>query len=696
MVAAAFRTPGIRFGHLFATAALGAIAGCTAWATADRDLPYLDHLPPLIDRELLYFDPEMGDAPFSPGHAAPQLSPDGAFLSFTKPLKGVMNIWVKRVDEPMAAARPITTESHRPLTRRHYWSADSRYILFVQDEDGDENYNIFAVDPSQAVDIDFRRTAARKLTDLAGVQVRIYSLPRSMPDYAIVGLNDRDPASHDVYRLRISTGERDLLHRNDHNVRSWTFDGAGTLRLVVRWTADRDTEVAVPTPDGFEPIYREDIGLNPYGIRPHPDGHRFFMGTAQGSDLGRLVLLDPRTGSMEPICEDPVGEADFGAGVYSDVTGDLLATYYTGDRQRIRFHDPQFRRDHDRIRAAIPDGELTVVSRTADENRWLYSITRDVDPGSIYLYDRARGQVDLVYRIYPNLPREHLARMEAFRYTARDGLEIPGYLTLPRGVEPSNLPLVVLPHGGPWIRDYWGYHPDVQFLANRGYAVFQPNFRGSSGYGIAFLDAGNHELGTGHMQHDITDGVRHLVADGIADPDRVAIVGGSYGGYAALAGLAFTPELYAAGVSEMGFSNLITLIESFPAWWGLSAWHVRVGDPDHPVDRKRLVEQSPLFSAHRIAAPLLLVHGANDPRVRKEESDQIVSALRDLSRPVEYLVLPDEGHEITGRENRLAVASALERFLAEHLRGRFQAKVPSDVAERLAHITVDVDTIQPR
>jgi dipeptidyl aminopeptidase/acylaminoacyl peptidase len=440
----------------------------------------------------------------------------------------------------------------------------------------------------------------------------------------------------------------------------------------------------------------EEPGSNPYGIRPHPDGRRFFMGTAQGSDLGRLVLLDPRNGSVEPVCKDPVGEVDFITAVYSDITGDLLATIYTGDRQRIRFHDAQFRKDHDRIRAAIPDGELTVVSRTQDENRWLYRVTSDVDPGSIYLYDRTTGQVDLVYRTYPNLPREHLARMEPFRYTARDGLEIPGYLTIPRGVEPRNLALVVRPHGGPWIRDYWSFNADVQFLANRGYAVFQPNFRGSSGYGRAFMDAGNHELGTGHMQHDITDGVRHLIAQGLVDPDRIAIVGASYGGYAALSGLAFTPKLYAAGVSEVGFSNLVTLIESFPAWWGRSTWQVRVGDPDDPGDRERLLEHSPLFSAHRIAVPLLVVHGANDPRVRKSESDQIVVVLRELGRPVEYLVLPDEGHEITGRENRLAVAYTVERFLAEHLGGRFQAKLPPDVAERLAQITVDVDTIRPR
>ncbi len=326
----------------------------------------------------------------------------------------------------------------------------------------------------------------------------------------------------------------------------------------------------------------------------------------------------------------------------------------------------------------------------------LVAVTRDVDPGSVYLFTRETRELNLVYRSRPDLPSEQLAPMTPIRYTARDGLEIPAYLTLPADIEPNGLPLVLHPHGGPWARDAWGYDPYAQFLANRGYAVLQPNFRCSTGFGKAFLNAGSHEWGTGAMQHDLSDGVRHLVERGIVDEERVCIFGGSYGGYATLAGVTFTPELYACGIPYVAPSNLVTLIESFPEYWKpflKGSWYLRVGDPSIPEERAELLERSPLEQVEKIRVPLLVVHGANDPRVKQAESDQIVVALREKGAAVEYIVAPDEGHGFTGPENRMALAVAIENFLAKHLGGRRQDEVPDALAAHLGGITVDVATV---
>ncbi|MEX2397948.1 MAG: prolyl oligopeptidase family serine peptidase, partial [Balneolales bacterium] len=341
------------------------------------------------------------------------------------------------------------------------------------------------------------------------------------------------------------------------------------------------------------------------------------------------------------------------------------------------------------------DGQINITSRTADENIWMVNVNSDTDPGSSYVYARDEGDLELLYQSRPDLPSEHLAEMRAVRYTSRDGLEIPAYLTLPKGREPGNLPVIINPHGGPWARDHWGYNATAQFLANRGYAVLQPNFRGSTGYGKEFLNAGNKEWGTGAMQHDITDGVEYLINEGIADPDRIGIYGGSYGGYATLAGLTFTPDLYSAGVSFVGPSNIITLLNSIPPYWEpvRKMFSIRVGNLDDPQELEMLKEQSPLFSAEQIAAPLLVIQGANDPRVKKAESDQIVAALRDLNREVEYIVAPDEGHGFAGRENRLAYIADMERFLSEHLGGLYQEEMSNEIWERLDEIKVDITTV---
>lgn len=642
---------------------------------------------PLIDRELFFGDPQISGA---------QLSPNGEYVSFRKPYHGVMNIWVKGIDDPFDAARPITADTTRPV-RGYFWSRDSRLILYVQDKGGNEDFHVYAVDPAAAPEAETGVPPARDLTPYENTRAVIYDVPRATPGQILVGLNDRDARWHDVYRLDLATGERELIIENTDEIAGWVVDNDGAVRMGVRVAQDGGTEILRLDGDRLVEVYSCSNEESCGPVRFHKDGRRVYMITNRGDDvdLTRLALLDPLTGDEEFIESDPDGRVDFGGATFSDVTNEILATFYVGDRVRIYPKDDDFARILERLRALLPGGEISFGSSTADERVFIVRVSRDVDPGSAYIYDIADDELTFLYRSRPDLPTEHLAEMIPVRYTGRDGLVIPAYLTLPRGVEAEQLPTVILPHGGPWARDRWGYDPFAQFLANRGYAVLQPNFRGSTGYGKAFLNAGNREWGTGYMQHDITDGVRYLIEEGIADPDRVGIFGGSYGGYATLAGLAFTPDVYAAGVSYVGPSNLITLLNSIPPYWEAikKIFNVRLGDLDDPDDRRRLIEQSPLFSAEQIDAPLLVIQGANDPRVKKAESEQIVVALRDLGRQVEYMLAEDEGHGFAGRENRLAVAAAMERFFAEHLGSRYQEELPEDIATRLAALTVDVNTV---
>ena len=343
----------------------------------------------------------------------------------------------------------------------------------------------------------------------------------------------------------------------------------------------------------------------------------------------------------------------------------------------------------------MPNLEVTIAGGTNDDRKWMIVASGDTEPGARYIFDRDTKALTRQYQVFEKLPRQHLAGMKPIRYKSSDGLEIPAYLTLPKGPAPKNLPLLVIPHGGPWARDTFGYNALAQFFANRGYAVLSPNFRGSTGYGKKFLNAGNNEWG-GKMQDDITFGVKHLVAEGVADPRRVAILGGSYGGYATLAGVAFTPDVYKAAVSIVGPSNLITLLDSIPPYWeaGRKMFHMRMGDPTTPEGKKQLERQSPLNSAAKIKTPLLVIQGANDPRVKKAESDQIVIALRDRGFPVEYIVAPDEGHGFARPVNNMAMYAGIEKFLWRHLGTRYQESVPREVSARLREITVDPKTVK--
>ncbi len=642
--------------------------------------------PPIVDRELFFGDPEISGA---------QLSPDGRFIAFLKPLKGTRNIWVKTAAEPFEKARPITADTKRPVSS-FFWSRDSRVVLYVQDQGGDENYNVYAVDPAAPPAPGADVPAARNLTAAKGVRAFIYAVPKSEPDAIYVGLNDREAAWHDLYKVRISTGERQLLRKNTERLTGWVFDTKDQLRLATRSAENGDTEVLRIDPSGFTKIYACNVFETCSPVQFHKDGARVYMVSNKGAgvDLMRLTLVDVATGSETVVESDPLKRVDIDNAIFSEKTDDLIATVYVDDRQRLYFKDPVFEADYRFVEKQLPGRQLNFRSPTADEQRWIVSAGSDVEPGEAYLYDRAAKKLTLQYRIYEKLPRAALAPMTSVRYPSSDGLEIPAYLTLPKGVAPKGLPAIIVPHGGPWARDTWGYDAFAQFLANRGYAVLQPNFRGSTGYGRRFLDAGNKQWGE-KMQDDLTWGVKYLVAQGIADPKRVGIMGGSYGGYATLAGVAFTPDVYAAAVSLVGPSNLITLLDSIPAYWeaGRKLFHERMGDPSTPAGKAQLERQSPLNAAAKIRTPLLVIQGANDPRVNKAESDQIVIALRDRGFPVEYLVAPDEGHGFARPVNNMAAFAAAERFLAAQLKGRFQDGGTPEVVARLKEITVDPKTV---
>ena len=644
-----------------------------------------DERPPLLDRELFFGDPDISGA---------QLSPDGRFVTFMRPYEGVRNIWIKSIDEAFDEARPLTADD-KPVPG-YFWSRDSNYVLYVQDRGGDENFHVWRVDP-EAGDGD-ELPPAHNLTDIDGVRAQIIALPKSDPEHILVGLNDRDPALHDVHRLNLASGERELLIENEANIAGWTADLDGQVRLASRQTSDGGTEILrVSEGELGEKLFACEWTESCGPQRFLPDGERVWFQSNAGDevDLTGLYVMNLETGELELFERDPEGEVDFGGAVFHPETDELLATVYVGDRPRIYPHDEDFAAELEFLRDSLPEGEIGLPSQTRDGRLALVSISRDVDPGTVFLFDREAGTVEELYRSRPELPVEHMAPMQPIRYTARDGLEIPAYLTLPEGVPAENLPVVALIHGGPWARDSWGYRSQVQFLANRGYAVLQPNFRGSAGFGKAFLNAGNNEWGDA-MQDDITDGVRHLVDEGIADPDRVCIMGGSYGGYATLAGMVFTPKLYACGVNIVGPSNLITLINSIPPYWGpiRELFVNRMGDPDTEEGRARLERQSPINHVEAIKRPLLVIHGANDPRVKQAEADQIVVAMREAGLPVEYIVAPDEGHGFRGRENRLAMFARTEQFLAQHLDGRYQAERPEPIEQRLAEITVDVETVE--
>ena len=642
--------------------------------------------PPLVDREIFFGNPEIAGA---------RISPDGKFIAFRKPFKGTMNIWLKGVGDPFESARVLTDETARPIPN-FFWSRDSRFIMFEKDNGGDENFNVYAVSVLDKPAGD-AAVPPRNLTNAKEVQTNIYRLPLSEPDAIYVGLNDRDPKWHDLYKITISTGERTLLRRNTDRFVGWQFDNDEKLRLGRRATVKGDTEILrLDAGDKFTLVYSCSVFENCTPLRFHKDNRRVYMITSKGddADLSRLVLLDTETGKTEAVESDPLKRVDFGGAAFSNLTGEIISTYYDDDKPRYDYKDAAFAADHKILQKKFPGKAIEFASGTKDEQTWLVSVFSDLEPGEMYLFDRRSKNLSLQYRSRERLAREQLAEMRVIRYKSSDGLEIPAYLTLPKGLGAKNLPLIVNPHGGPQSRVFWEYNSYAQFWANRGYAVLQPNFRGSTGYGKRFVDAGNLQWGE-KMQDDLTWGVKHLIAQGIVDAQRVGIIGGSYGGYATLAGVAFTPDLYRAAVAIVAPSNLITTLEIIPPYWESARIvdQVRVGDLATETGRAQLKRQSPLSFVERIKTPLMVVHGANDPRVNQIEADQIVIALRDKNLPVEYIVAPDEGHGFRRPVNNMAMIAAAEKFFAKHLGGRYQSTTTPEVEKRLREITVDLKTV---
>jgi dipeptidyl aminopeptidase/acylaminoacyl peptidase len=641
--------------------------------------------PPVLDRELFFGNPEIANA---------QLSPDGQYMAFLKPWSDTRNIWVKKTSEPFDAARRLTAETKRPIPG-FMWTRDSRLVLYVKDNDGDENYNVWAVDPAAANAEGKDVPPSRNLTDAKKARAYLYAVPKKTPDTIYIGLNDRDAAWHDLYKLHLKSGERTLIRKNTDRISRWIFDLDGTLRLATRTLDNGDTEVLKVEKDAFQTVYTCDVFETCEPQRFHKDGKRVYMETNKGDvDLTRLVLFDPETRQEELVESDPMNRVDFGSAHFAEATDELVATTYQDERTRVYFRDPAWKADYDWLKSKFPGKDVDLMSGTADDQVLLVVARSDVDPGQVQLFDRRTKTLVPQYAARERIPREHMAEMKPVRYPSSDGLEIPAFLTLPKGVPPENLPAVLLPHGGPWARDAWGFENLAQFLANRGYAVLQPNFRGSTGYGKKYLNAGNKQWGD-KMQDDVTWGAKYLVAEGIADPKRIGIMGGSYGGYATLAGVAFTPDVYAAAVDIVGPSNLITLLDSIPPYWEAArlVFYNRMGDPRTPEGKAQLVRQSPLSSAQRIKTPLLVAQGANDPRVKKAEAEQIVIALRDRGFPVEYILAPDEGHGFARPVNSMALWAASEKFFAKHLGGRFQEGGTPEVMARLKEITVDPKTL---
>jgi len=607
-------------------------------------------LPALIPRAILFGNPEK---------AAPLLSPDGRRLAYLAPLDGVLNVWV---GSPGAAdGRPVTRDRDRGI-RVYFWGRDGRHILYLQDKGGDENWRLFAIDVDDRTE--------RELTPYPEVQVQIIDHDKHFPHHVVIAMNREDARRHDAYRLDLATGQMERVGVNPGNVVRWVTDTALRVRGAVASREDGGFDLLLrPTeqdPWAVTVSWNAEDALTSGPVSFAQDGRSLVLRDSRAANAARLVRLSIPTGNLEVLAADP--EHDVAEVMTHPDTYEVQLAAFVRARREWAVLDPGIAADVDAVRS-LSDGDFLIYDRTDADDRWLVGFTQDRSPASYYAYDRAAKRGEFLFTARPALERYTLAVMEPISLTARDGLPLHGYLTWPPGLPRERLPLVLNVHGGPWSRDVWGYDPEAQWLANRGYACLQVNFRGSTGYGKKFLNAGDREWG-GKMHDDLVDAVRWAIGRGIADPARVGIFGGSYGGYAALVGATFTPDLFRCGVSIVGPSNLITFINTIPPYWSSyrSMLYQRVGNPE--TEPEFLESRSPLSRVHRIKIPLLIAQGANDPRVKRAESEQIVAAMKANGIDHEYLLFEDEGHGFAKPENRLRFYAAAERFLAKHLGGR--------------------------
>ena len=610
---------------------------------------------PLVPREVLFGNPEKSQ---------PRISPDGARLAYLAPVDGVLNVWVGPVGGDEKDFSPVTYDTDRGI-RAYFWAHDNAHLLYVQDKGGDENWRIYGVD--------LDRGTTRDLTPFDDVQAQIVAEEKQFPTELLVGLNKDNPQLHDVYHLDLETGELEKIVENP-GVIGWVADGELRVRAALQPRPDGGMNLMVRPPGASMEewglvlsIDSDDaLGTGPVGFTA--DGGGLYLLASVDANASRLVLLDLNSGEAKVLAEDP--RYDVGGIMLNPDTRQVQMVSFNRARVEHQVLDPTIQDDVDGIRAIQP-GDFSLVGRDHADCTWLVAFTVDNGPVSYYAWDRESKMATFLFVHQPALAQYQLASMEPFSFTARDGLEIHGYLTFPPGVERRSLPAVLAVHGGPWARDGWGYSPEAQFLANRGYLCVQVNFRGSTGYGKDFVNAGNKQWAA-KMHDDLIDAVEYVVGEGWADRDRVAISGGSYGGYAALVGATFTPDVFRCAVDVVGPSNLKTLIESIPPYWApvIAQFHERVGNPETEEDL--LWSRSPLSRVDDIRIPILVAQGANDPRVKQAESEQIVAAMKEKGIDYEYLLFPDEGHGFAKPENRLRFYAAAERFLAKHLGGRFE------------------------
>jgi dipeptidyl aminopeptidase/acylaminoacyl peptidase len=598
----------------------------------------------------------------NPAEAGHAISPNGEYIGFVRPWNSRMNVHVQKIGEEEVVR--VTSVTERDVAG-FFWANDNR-IVYAMDQGGDENFHLYAVgrDGAKLLDLTpFPETRASVIDDL-----------RDDPQHMLVQHNHRNKQAFDAFRVNVDTGELVQLVENPGNYTSYMADHEGHLRVATSTDGVntsllyRDTDE-----DEFKVILTTDFRETLTPLLFTYDNQQIYAASNLNRDKEAIVIFDPQTAKeMEVVYQHP--QVDVSGLLSSDKRKVVTGVTFTAATRGYHFFDDTRRGIQELLETQLPGMEVALAGSNLEEDKFLVRTYSDRSRGAYYFYDHETKEVRHLSDISPWLPEEDLAPMRPIVYQTRDGLLVLGYLTLPVGVEPRNLPTVVMPHGGPWTRDNWGFRSEVQFLANRGYAVLQMNFRGSTGFGRKFWELGFKQWGR-DMQNDVTDGVQWLINQGIADRERIGIFGASYGGYVVLAGLAYTPELYACGVDYVGVANLFTLLETIPPYWEpmRQMMYEMVGDPEKDSDLMRTV--SPVFHATRIQAPLLIAQGANDPRVKRAESDQMVAALRSRGVEVPYMVKMNEGHGFHNEENRFDVYRAMEQFFAEHLGGRKEEAV---------------------
>lgn len=620
----------------------------------------------LIPREVLFGNPERSSV---------GISPDGSMLAFRAPVDGVMNAWVQPVDG--GEARALTSFSDRPISGLN-WSWNSEQLLFSKDAGGDENFHVYVVDVAGG--------EFRDLTDIDGVRASIAAKSQERPDEVIINMNDTNPQYMNVYRVNTRTGDRTLVQENDAYL-GYILDDDWNVRGRASMNEDGDMVNELRDVDSDEWYHFMTIPSDEMMTTAltgfSKDGSKLYGASSIGRDKAAVVWWEPKQGGADtPHIVFESDKADVSGGVANPDTYEPEAVTVNYLRPEWHILDQSIAPDIAALKK-LDQGDFSVSSRTANNRTWVVAYNRDNGPPRYWLWDRDAQQGRFLFTTWPALEGAPLAKMQAIEIPTRDGLIMPSYLTLPEGSEAKNLPMVLFVHGGPWGRDSWGYNPYHQWLANRGYAVLSPNFRASTGFGKNFVNAGDREW-YGKMQDDLNDAMDWAVKEGIADPDRVAIMGGSYGGYATLAGLTRDPERFAAGVDIVGPSHVATLIKSVPPYWKpmMKMFDDRVGSLDEPAYLDAI---SPLTHVEYINKPLLIGQGANDPRVKISESDQIVTAMNTRGLPVTYVVFPDEGHGFHNPANNMAFNAVTEAFLAKHLGGQAEP-IGDDVADSTAQI----------